>query len=294
MQQMISKDLSTLERALEWAYAYFKRRPLFFGHGTDNAWDEAVFLMSHCVGRAELFVEDQRMLLTEAQQTQFSTLCDARVRKRIPAAYLVGHMYFSGLCFEVNATVLVPRSPIAELILENFKPWVSAINTVDRVLDLCTGSGCIGIAIAHYHPNVRVTLSDISEEALQIVRKNAQLHALAQRIELLQSDLFTAIEGSYDLIVSNPPYVSEANWHALPEEYHHEPKLALVARKGGLALVEKILLLAGSYLTDQGMLIVEVGALAPRLVSKYPELSWIDLNLAVAVFFVLMRARLKK
>lgn len=268
----------SLQSVLTWAEQLFNDNDLYYGHGTDNAWDEAVFIASHCLEKAELTEDDLPYELTDTEYDQFKSLCERRVSEKIPAAYLVGYMYFAGLPFKVNSDVLVPRSPIAELIARDFQPWVQDIQECTRALDLCCGSGCIGLAIAHYNQQLTVDIADISDKAIAVSEANREALDLKARVNIVHSDLFEALDGPYDLIVSNPPYVSEGSWSELPEEFMHEPKLGFVADDNGLDIVDRILKQAANYLNDNGVLIVEVGELMPVVMDAYPELPlmWLD------------------
>lgn len=268
----------TLENLLNWARSEFENANIYFGHGTDNPWDEAVFIASDCLAKENLTESDLSYELTESELNGFTDLCKRRINEKIPAAYLLGYMYFAGLKFKVTPDVLIPRSPLAELIQTDFEPWIKDTAKIKRALDLCCGSGCIGMAFAHYYRDAKVDVSDISEKALEIANHNNQALELTERVNCLQSDLFESLEGKYDLILSNPPYVSETSWKDLPKEYHHEPKLGLVSEKEGIEIVDRILKNAANYLNDEGILIVEVGESAMLIDESYPELPFIWLD----------------
>lgn len=271
-------QITTLGEFLSWAEQAFKKAKLYFGHGTNNAWDDAVLIalfvlkLPPDVSKSVL----SRVLTAKERQTLIR-LANKRIKTRLPVPYLSHEAYFAGLKFYVDQRVIIPRSPIAESLEQQFKPWLG-IRKIHRILDLCTGSGCLAIVAAHYFKKAKVDAVDISKKALAVAHKNIQLHKLKHRVNAYYSDLFShCIEQgkskTYDLIISNPPYVSIQDFKKLPKEYHHEPKLALVAEKNGLSLVDKILKNASRYLTKQGVLVVEVGGITQRIVEKvYPHL----------------------
>ena len=280
---------------IRWGASRFNAAELFFGHGTDNALDEAAHLVlaalhlppdlpdAYCACR-----------LTEEERVAILGLFERRIRERIPAAYLTHQAWFAGLEFYVDESVLVPRSPLAELVETGFGPWVEP-ETLARVLDLCTGSGCIGIAAAVYLPDADVDLADVSPAALAVAARNLAAHGLEDRVRAIQSDLFAGLEGQrYDLIVSNPPYVSAAELATLPPEYHREPRLGLAGGESGLDLVLRILHEAPTHLTEDGVLILEVGMTAPALEALFPEIPfmWIEFERGGEGVFLLDRARL--
>jgi ribosomal protein L3 glutamine methyltransferase len=273
------QSLTTIADLIRWGASRFNEAGLHFGHGTDNAIDEAAALAVHVLHLPpDLHASWLQCHVTAEEREQIIRLIERRVVERLPLPYLTGEAWFAGLRFHVDRHVLIPRSPIAELIEQGFSPWLDS-NRLDRVLDLCCGSGCIGIATAVHHPNCRVDLVDISPEALAICRENAHLHAVEDRLEVIQSDLFSALpDVRYDLILSNPPYVGSREMAGLPTEYRHEPRLALQAEEDGLAIVRRILKQASDYLTPDGVLIVEVGNSAHLLQESYPEIPFIWLD----------------
>lgn len=250
----------------------------YFGHGTDNAWDEAVWLTFHIL---DLPLDSQRDVLerslTAQQIAQIQRLFQRRIDEKQPAAYLTQQAWFCGLPFYVDQRVLVPRSPIAECIEQGFSPWVQS-KGVQRILDLCTGSACIAIACAYALPQAQIDASDIDSDALAVARINVERHQAA--VNLIQSDLFANIDQKpYDIIVSNPPYVDAEDMANLPIEYRAEPaELALAAGEDGLVLVDKLLANAYHYLSDNGILVVEVGNSAVALEEKYPHLAFVWLH----------------
>ena len=267
---------------------------LIFGHSYDNALDEATQLVLHALHMPhDLSPVYGQSRVTSQEKAQVLALFDRRINERIPAAYLTGEAWFAGLSFKSDPRALVPRSPIAELIESGFEPWLGG-REVHRVLDLCTGSGCIAIATAHYHPDWQVDGIDINDDALALAAENkARLHA--GNVTLRKSDLFDGLRGEvYDLIVTNPPYVSNAQTDALPQEYSHEPELGLRAGDDGLDLVLKILRDAPAHLSDDGLLICEVGEAERALVVLLPELPmvWVEFKVGQMGIFVVERADL--
>jgi ribosomal protein L3 glutamine methyltransferase len=279
MRESGTDELQTLRDWVRWGASQFNAAGLCFGHGTGNAVDEALALVLAAVHLgheipAELL--DARVTAVEAEC--ILALFRERVERRIPAAYLIGEARFAGLDFHVDRSVLIPRSPIAELIEEGFAPWLDPAH-VTSVLDLCCGSGCIGIACAKVFSHALVDLADVSPDALEVASRNVDRHQLEHRVRPVLSDLFEGLDGEpYDLIVSNPPYVSRAEMNALPDEYLHEPALALVAGEDGLDVVARILAQSAEYLRPGGIIVVEVGASAEALLARYPGVPflWLD------------------
>lgn len=255
----------------------FDQADLFFGHGTGDPWDEAVYLTFAALGIS--FDEDDSVMerwLQSQEVARVEALARRRIEERIPVAYLVGEAWFCGLPFKVDERVLIPRSPIAELINNRFEPLLAA--EPQRILDLCTGSGCIGIACALAFEDARVDLSDISRDALQLARENVLRHGLQERVRVLESDLLRSVQGPYDLIVSNPPYVSRQEIDELPAEYHHEPELGLLSQDDGLDIPLRILREAAAHLSEDGLLVLEVGYSRAALTDRLPgvPLLWLE------------------
>ena len=271
-------SITTVERGLTAVHDYFEQHDLYYGHGTDNAWDEAVALMC-AVMQFPPDVSDA--VLTKSisceQREQLVKLAQQRVEQRIPLAYLCQQAWFMGLPFYVDERVLIPRSPFAELIVNRFSPWVRA-DEVTRILEVGTGSGCMAIAAAKQFPNAKVVATDLSLDALQVAQKNAQQHQVLDQVTLLQSDVYTQVQGQYDIIMSNPPYVGAVEMQTLPEEYRHEPKGALEALDNGLDIVTSLLTQAVTYLAPGGILVVEVGNSEPLVQQRYPKLPlvWLE------------------
>lgn len=269
----------TLRNSIEEASLQFERADLFYGHGTDNPWDEAVYLVFSTLGIS--FQEDDSVMsriVTPEQQRVIAGLVDRRINERIPVAYLVGEAWFAALPFKVDARVLIPRSPIAELIADRFEALLP--EEPQRILDLCTGSGCIGIACALAFPEAGVDLADISEDALSLARENVRRHHVEGRVNVLRSDLFAQLQPGYDLIVTNPPYVSREEVDELPSEYRHEPELGLVSEDDGLDIPVQILRQAATFLNDGGVLIMEVGYSWTALADRLPHVPFLWLEFA--------------
>jgi ribosomal protein L3 glutamine methyltransferase len=291
--------LTTIDDLVRWGASRFNAAGLHFGHGTDNARDEAHWLVAHALHLPfELAAEYGACHVTPRERDSVLALFARRIDERRPAAYLTGKTRFAGLELEVDDAVMIPRSPLAELIEQGFGPWAEE-GEIARVLDLCTGSGCLGIAAAVYLPAARVDLADVSPAALAVARRNCTSHGLGQRVRLIESDLFAGIGGGddeddYDVIVSNPPYVSAAEMEGLPPEYRHEPRLALAAGESGLDLVLRILRDAPDYLTDHGILVVEVGNSAAALAAALPSVPfvWLDFERGGDGVFLLDQAAL--
>jgi ribosomal protein L3 glutamine methyltransferase len=270
------QSLTTIADLIRWGASRFNEAGLCFGHGTDNAIDEAAALVLHTLHLPpDLAASWLQSHVTADEREHVMRLIGRRIDERLPLPYLTGEAWFAGLPFRVNLDVLIPRSPIAELIERGFAPWLET-QALTHVLDLCCGSGCIGIATAVYHPECRVDLVDISPPALEVCRANIKQHGLEERATAIQSDLFAVLAGNaYDLILANPPYVGAEEMAKLPAEYLHEPASALAADEQGLAIVKRILQQAADYLTDDGLLIVEVGNSARLLQETYAEIPFI-------------------
>lgn len=256
----------------------FDEAGLSFGHGTDNAWDEATALVLAVTGAAD-HVDSLRLILTPAQLSQVNALADRRISERIPLAYLLGKATFAGLEFLVEPGIVIPRSPIAELISNAFSPWL--LQAPERIIDLCCGSGCIGIAAALQFPDSTLTLVDIDGQATDLAARNVQQHKLADRARILTGDLWAAVpEGRFDLILSNPPYVDAADMSVLPAEYQHEPELGLAAGEDGLDVVKRILAPLPERLAARGLLVCEVGNSAAALQRAFLQTPFVWPELA--------------
>lgn len=271
----------TVAQLIRFGAREFDAAGLAYGHGTGDARDDAAALAFHALGLDHADAEAAYALKPDqALVAQVLALFGARVLRRAPAAYLMGRMWFAGLEFEVDPRVIVPRSPFAELIAAGFEPWLDP-GRVRSIVDLGTGSGCIAIACAVRLPEARVDAVDLSPDALSVAARNVERHAVGGRLQLHRGDLFEPLGDSvYDLIVSNPPYVSDAEMEALPQEYLHEPDMALRAGNDGLDIVRRILRDADAHLAPGGVLIVEVGDSDERLQQAYPGVPFIWLEFA--------------
>lgn len=272
-------QLSTIQDFIHWGERKFIDARLFYGHGTDNALDEAAFLILHTLHLpCDLPSERLKDELTEIEKKEVTEILERRIRERRPASYLANEAWFAGLSFYVDERVLVPRSPIAELIEEDFAPWVKK-HKVRRILDLCTGSGCIAIASAVAFPDAVIDAVDLSDDALHVARINIERHGLDSRVFALQSDLFSDLDDrKYNIIIANPPYVSKEEMVQLPKEYSYEPEFGLASGEEGLDATLKILEQASDYLLPDGILVVEVGNSEYSLANKFPEIPFIWLE----------------
>ncbi len=273
-------ELRTVGDMLRWAVSRFNDANIYYGHGTDNAWDEAIALVFHALHLPqEIGQQVIHSNLTSSEKHKIVELIIRRVQERLPVPYLTHEARFAGLSFYVDERVLVPRSPIAEMIAERFSPWLYN-KSVNRVLDLCTGSGCIAIACAYEFEDAEVDALDISTDALDVAQINIESLGVMDRVFAMESDLFAAIPKGpqYDLIVTNPPYVDAEDIDDMPQEYHHEPELGLASGHDGLDLTKRILANAADYLTPSGILVVEVGNSMVHLAEQFPQVpfSWAE------------------
>lgn len=275
----VLSSLTTLRDYIRWGASRFAEANLNFGHGTAAPLDEAAALVLHTLrlpyNLSEFYLQSA---LTAEERQAVVTVFERRINERKPAAYLTHEAIFAGLPFYVDERVLVPRSPIAELIEQRFAPWVEEGQVV-RILDLCTGSACIAIACAYAFPEAEVDAVDLSADALAVAEINVEKHHLSNELMLYQSDLFTALpEAQYDIIVSNPPYVAIEEWQQLPPEFHAEPEIGFVAGESGLDIVIRILAEAKDYLSPQGILVIEVGSSAQTLQETFQDIPfyWLD------------------
>ncbi|MBB6366604.1 ribosomal protein L3 glutamine methyltransferase [Xanthomonas sacchari] len=287
-------ELHTIIDLIRYGTSRFNAAGLSFGHSYDNALDEATQLVLHALHLPhDLGPAYGSARVTTPEKAQVLALFERRIAERIPAAYLTGEAWFAGLSFKSDERALVPRSPIAELIEAGFEPWLAG-RPVERALDLCTGSGCIAIAMAHYNPNWQVDAVDISDDALSLAAENKE-RLLADNVELVKSDLFAGLGGRrYELIVTNPPYVTHAETDALPPEYAHEPELGLRAGDDGLDLALKILRDAPAHLSEDGLLICEVGESERALAQLLPEVdfAWVEFKVGQMGIFAVERSEL--
>lgn len=286
-------ELSTLRDLMRFAVSRFNEACLFFGHGTDNAWDEAAYLLLHSlhlpVDQLDPYMDAR---LTAGERAAALDLIRRRIAERLPAAYLTREAWLDDYRFYVDERVIVPRSHIAELLREQLSPWVNDPWAVGRVLDMCTGSGCLAILAAEAFPEAAVDAVDLSPDALAVARINVREYGLEERIRLVESDAFAALPGDrYDVIVSNPPYVNAESMATLPEEYRREPQLALASGEDGLDFVRVLLAEAARHLTPEGILIVEIGNNKDALERAFPRLSFVWLDTSAGDRFVFMLRR---
>ena len=288
-----TESLITVRDWLRFAVSRFNEAKLFFGHGSDNAFDEAAYLILHTLhlplDRLEPFLDAS---LTHGEAESVKAVIERRVNARIPAAYLTGEAWLTGHRFRVDERVIVPRSFIAELLADQLAPWVEDADKVSSVLDLCTGSGCLAILAAEAFGQAQVDAVDLSADALAVAALNVADYGLDERIRLVESDLFAALEGrTYDVIISNPPYVNAESVAALPAEYQAEPALALGSGSDGLDATRRILAAAPAHLNPGGVLVVEIGHNRDVLEAAYPALPFTWLDTAGGDQFVFMLRR---
>lgn len=279
---------------IRWGASEFNRHGLHFGHGTDNALDEAFHLVLSTLklpfDLPTMYLEAQ---LADDERAAVVAVLKARVETRKPAPYLTGIAWFCGLQFEIDERALIPRSPIGEMIQSQFQPWLP--RDPETILDLCSGSGCIGIAAAYAFPNAKVDLAEIDAGALDVMARNIVRHHVKDRVSAVVGDLFAPLAGKrYDLIVSNPPYVPTAEWAALAPEFMHEPKRALEAGADGMDIVERILGEAPNHLTDEGVLICEIGGSDDEFEARFPKIpvAWPEFERGGDGVFVITRDEL--
>lgn len=275
-------ELVTLRDWLRYAVSRFNREQLFFGHGCIDAYDEAVWLLLHTLAlpldRLEPFLD---ACITCEERESMLAVIERRVEERIPAAYLTHEAWLGGFRFYVDERTIVPRSYFFELLSEGFSPWIEDAHNVGSALDLCTGSGCLAIVMAHVFPNAHIVAADLSSDALDVARRNVGDYGLEEQVELVCSDVFSGLAGRhFDLIISNPPYVTAAAMENLPAEYLHEPRMALASGDDGLDVVRQIIAHAGQYLSTSGILAVEVGHNRALVEQAFPELPliWLSSN----------------
>jgi ribosomal protein L3 glutamine methyltransferase len=294
---MTPNNFSTLRDVLRYAVTRFNTAGLFFGHGSTNAFDEAAYLMLHTLklplDKLDPFL-DARLLPEEIDALM--KVIERRADERVPASYITNEAWLGDYRFYVDERVIVPRSFIAELIPEQFSPWVSDPESVMNILELCTGSGCLPIMLADAFPNAQIDTVDISVDALAVARRNVEEYQLQDRINLIESDLYAKLpEKKYDLIVTNPPYVNAGSMDKLPQEYRHEPQIALAGGADGMDLVRKIVAGAVQRLTKNGVLIVEIGNEQKHAEAAFPEmeLTWLSTSAGDDMVFLLTTDQLK-
>ena len=293
MFEQAQNELSTLRDLMRFSVSRFSEAGLYFGHGSDNAWDESAYLLLHTLhlplDRLEPFMDAR---LTGDERAAALHIIKRRITERLPAAYLTNEAWLGEYRFYVDQRVIVPRSHIAELLREQLSPWIDDPWAVGRVLDLCTGSGCLAILAAQAFPEARVDAIDLSPDALAVARRNVDDYQLGSRLRLVESNAFAEIAGErYDVIISNPPYVNAESMAALPEEYRREPELALASGEDGLDFVRIILKEAAAHLNTKGVLIIEIGNNQQELEQAFPEIPFTWLDTAAGDQFVFMLHR---
>lgn len=295
-QTQILNELSSIRDWLRYAVSRFEDSDVFFGHGTSNAYDEAVWLIFGFLHLPHDTIENfLDAHLTSKEKKDLSFLIEKRINDKIPTAYLLNEAWLRDYKFYVDERVIVPRSLIAESLSENLYPWIDDPEKIYSALDLCTGSGCLGIMMAHSFQNAIIDLVDLSEKALQVAEINVNHYGLHDRIELIQSDLFDRLKGKkYDLIISNPPYVNQTSVDSFPMEFLKEPSMALGSGEDGLDHTIRIIHEAKHYLNDDGILIVEIGHNKEILLKKFPKLQfqWLDVSLGNDFVFMLEKSQL--
>jgi ribosomal protein L3 glutamine methyltransferase len=292
-----TNELLTVRDWLRFAVSRFYQAELFFGHGSSDAYDEAAYLILHTLhlplDRLEPFLDAR---LTNSERAEVLTIIQRRVQERVPAAYLTNEAFLGEFSFYVDERVIVPRSFIAELLRTQLSPWIAEPEAIGNILDMCTGSGCLAILAADAFPCSQVDAADLSADALAVAQHNVTDYELQDRVQLIQSDLFAQLGGKkYDLIISNPPYVDAPSVAALPQEYLHEPALALGSGDDGLDATRSILKHAEKHLTDNGILVVEIGHNRDALEAAYPNLpfTWLDVTAGDQFVFMLHRNDLR-
>ena len=292
MYTQAASTLVTVRDLLRFAVSRFNQAELTFGHGTQNAWDEAAYLTLSTLHLPHDQLEpylDARLLPDEIQEVL--TIIERRTEERIPAPYLTHEAWQGEFNFYVDERVLIPRSFIFELLGEQLAPWIEHAELVHRALDLCTGSGCLAIQLAHHYPDADIDAVDISLDALEVAAVNVENYGLGDRIELIHTDMFQGLADRYDLIVSNPPYVDAESVDELPDEYLHEPVVALGSGHDGLDATREILRQAPDFLTDHGVLLVEIGHNRDALVAAYPDLPFVWMETSGGDGFVFLLTR---
>lgn len=293
----MTNTLLTIRDFIRYAVSQFEASDIFFGHGTDNSYDEAVWLVMGALhlpmDTLENFLDAR---LTQAEHKHLCSLIEQRVTKHTPTAYLVKEAYLQGLKFYVDERVIVPRSFIAELLPQGLEPWIEYPELVQSAADICTGSGCLGVLLADAYPDAQIDVIDISKDAIDVANINIAKYGLQDRVTATQSDMFTALAGkTYDLIISNPPYVDAEAMATLPREYQNEPQLALGSGADGLDHTHTILREAAKHLNDGGVLVVEIGHNREALVAAYPDLSfaWLHTSSGDQFVFLLTKEQLE-
>jgi len=293
----LSEELFTIRDWLRFTVSRFEESDIFFGHGTDNSYDEAVWLILSALHLPHDTLHNfLDAVITEQERKHLANLIEQRITKRTPTAYLVREAWLRGFKFYVDERVIVPRSFIAELLEDGLQPWIEYPEMVNSAADICTGSGCLGILLAEAFPNAAIDVVDISPDAIAVANINIANYGLQEQITAIQSDMFTALKGKkYDLIISNPPYVDAPSMAELPAEYRNEPQLALGSGKAGLDHTHTILREAAKHLNDGGILVVEIGHNRDALLEAYPKLpfTWLEVESGNQFVFLLTKEQLK-
>ncbi|MDP7592017.1 MAG: 50S ribosomal protein L3 N(5)-glutamine methyltransferase [Litorilituus sp.] len=292
----VTNQLHSIADYCRYGATLFNQAELFYGHGSDNAFSDAYTLVMYALSLpAEHDSSLMACRLLESEKEYILALFKRRVEERIPVAYITNITYFSQLPFYVDERVLIPRSPLGELIEKQFSPYISEQKTPKRILDLCTGSGCIAIACASYFAGAEVDAVDLSVDALNVAQINIENHGVSEQVIPIQSDVFSGVEGqSYDLIVTNPPYVDQQDIDTLPAEYHHEPEMGLGCGADGLDIVRKILVQSATHLNDNGLLFCEVGNSEVHVKALYPDVpfTWLTFERGGHGVFMLTKEQL--
>ena len=296
MTQTLTQELHTIRDWLRYSVSQFESSDIFYGHGTDNSYDEAVWLILSAlhlpIDTLDNFYDAR---LTQTEREHLADLIEQRITKHTPTAYLVKEAYLQGLKFYVDERVIVPRSFIAELLNDGLQPWIEYPELIQSAADICTGSGCLGVLLADAFPDAQIDVIDISKDAIDVANINIAKYGLQDQVHAIQSDMFSALAGkTYDLIISNPPYVDAPSMANLPLEYQNEPQLALGSGADGLDHTHTILREAAKHLNDEGILVVEIGHNRDALIAAYPDLpfTWLDTSSGNAFVFLLTKADL--
>jgi ribosomal protein L3 glutamine methyltransferase len=292
----LASELFTIRDWLRYTVSQFEQSDIFFGHGTDNSYDEAVWLIMSALhlplDTLDNFLDAR---ITESEREHLASLIYQRIKQHTPTAYLVKEAWLQGFKFYVDERVIVPRSFIAELLPDGLQPWIEYPELIQSAADICTGSGCLGILLADAYPDAQIDVIDISPDAIEVANINIKNYGLTQQVHAIQSDMFTALKGkSYDLIISNPPYVDATSMAQLPAEYRNEPQLALGSGHAGLDHTHIILRDAAQHLNEEGILVVEIGHNREALIEAYPHLpfTWLDTSSGNQFVFLLTKAQL--
>jgi ribosomal protein L3 glutamine methyltransferase len=293
----LSSELFTIRDWLRFTVSRFEESEIFFGHGTDNAYDEAVWLIMSALHLPHDTLHNfLDAVITESERKHLAHLIERRISERIPTAYLLREAWLQGLKFYVDERVIVPRSFIAELLQEGLQPWIEYPELIESAADICTGSGCLGVLLAETFPDAQIDVVDISPDAIAVCNINIANYGLENRVSAIQSDMFAALKGKkYDLIISNPPYVDAPSMATLPREYQSEPQIALGSGAAGLDHTHTILREAAKHLNDNGILVVEIGHNREALIDAYPDLpfAWLDTSSGDQFVFLLTKEQLK-